>query len=276
VDVPAQNTDLLPTLADFCGIELPPPAPADTAYAGTSLAPLLRGEVPDLPDRTFVVQYGQNPAKFDACVVRGRWRLVKGAELYDIAADRAQQVDVAAGNPAVVAELRAFYESWWAGVEPLVNDLVPLSIGSEAEPSLELNSGDWEGIYADNTGYVREAVGGPTGGHWNILVERPGTYTFTLRRWPARAEVGVGEAYLPTASSPAYRPDLETKSFPAIASAQIEIAGQSRAVSADPKAPGIPITLDLPAGRTRLKAWFADEQGRGLCGAFFVGVERKD
>jgi hypothetical protein len=31
----------------------------------------------------------------------------------------------------------------------------------------------------------------------------------------------------------------------------------------------------LPAGRTKLKAWFADAEGKDLCGAFFVTVERK-
>jgi hypothetical protein len=32
----------------------------------------------------------------------------------------------------------------------------------------------------------------------------------------------------------------------------------------------------LSAGKTTLKAWFADGEGKGLCGAFFVTVKRKD
>ena len=31
----------------------------------------------------------------------------------------------------------------------------------------------------------------------------------------------------------------------------------------------------LPAGKTTLKAWFADAEGKDLCGAFFVTVKRK-
>ena len=90
---------------------------------------------------------------------------------------------------------------------------------------VELTSGDWEGIYADNSGYVREAVGGPTGGHWNIQVEEAGSYAFTLRRWPERAQVALGEKYEPSPRSPANKPNLKTVGFPTIAAARIEIAG---------------------------------------------------
>jgi hypothetical protein len=44
---------------------------------------------------------------------------------------------------------------------------------------------------------------------------------------------------------------------------------------ADPKATGATLTAKLPAGRTKLKAWFADDVGKDLCGAFFVTVRKK-
>ena len=34
--------------------------------------------------------------------------------------------------------------------------------------------------------------------------------------------------------------------------------------------------MTLPAGKTTLKAYFADVDGKGLCGAYFVTVKRKD
>ena len=52
-----------------------------------------------------------------------------------------------------------------------------------------LNVKDTSGIYADNSGYVREAVGGPTGGRWHILVEEPGEYEFV--RTIAPDQVGL-------------------------------------------------------------------------------------
>jgi hypothetical protein len=61
-------------------------------------------------DRKLVVQYGQIPKKFESCVIWGRWRLVKGTELYDIVADRAQKQDVASEQPAVIREMREHYE----------------------------------------------------------------------------------------------------------------------------------------------------------------------
>ncbi|MGL4551722.1 MAG: arylsulfatase, partial [Gemmataceae bacterium] len=148
VATPAQNTDLLPTLCELCGVDGPA---GDGSYRGSSLAGLLRGG--KLPERSFVVQYGQTPKKFEACVVRGRWRLVHGTELYDVEADRAQADDVAAKHPGVVKALREYYEGWWKGVEPALNDFVPQSVGSARQPVVELTSGDWEGIYADNTGF---------------------------------------------------------------------------------------------------------------------------
>ena len=63
----------------------------------------------------FVVQYSRDQvAKWDSCVVWGKWRLVHGKELYDIAADRAQATDVAAQHPDVVKAMRDHYEAWWA------------------------------------------------------------------------------------------------------------------------------------------------------------------
>jgi arylsulfatase A-like enzyme len=274
VKTPAQNLDVLPTLCELCGVAPPERAASDLPYCGTSLVPLLRGGR-QLPERTFVVQYGQTPKKFEACVVAGKWRLVGGEELYDIEADRAQKTNVASQHRDVVSALRGYYEGWWRGVEPLVNDFVPISLGSPRQPVVELTSGDWEGIYADNSGYVREAAGGPNGGHWNVLVETPGTYELTLRRWPERAGVPLGAKYEPSPRSPANKPNLKTVGFPAIAQARVTVAGVNATEAADPKATSVTLVAALPAGRTRLKAWFADAAGGDLCGAFFVTVKRR-
>jgi len=274
VSAPTQNTDLLPTLCELCGVPAPRREAADAPYAGVSLAGLLRGTA-TLPERTLVVQYGQIIQKFDSCVIGGKWRLVKGTELYDIEADRAQQTDLAAKHPEVVKELRDYYERWWQGLAPLINDFVPISIGAAQQPVVELTSGDWEGIYADNSGYVREAVGGPTGGHWHIQVEQPGEYEFTLRRWPEQTRAALGAKYEPSAKSPANKANPKTVGFPTIAAANIAIAGVKAAGKADPQATGATLTAKLPAGRTTLKAWFADAAGKDLCGAFFVTVARK-
>jgi arylsulfatase len=275
IATPTQNIDLLPTLCDFCGVPQPERAAADRAYQGTSLAGLLR-EQKELPERKFVVQYGQTPKKHEACVVAGKWRLVKGEELYDIVADRAQQKNLAADQPAVLKDLRDYYDSWWAGVEPLVNDFVPQSIGAKEQPVVELTSGDWENIYADNSGYVREAVGGPTGGHWHLQVEEPGDYEFTLRRWPELSKVALGDKYEPSEKSPANKANAKTVGFPTITGAKVSIAGHEQAVAAKPTDQAATVIMkNLKPGKTQFKAWFTDAEGKGLCGAFFVTVRRK-
>jgi arylsulfatase len=272
---PTQNTDLLPTLCDLCGVAPPTRAAADEPYCGVSLSAVLRGAQKELPARSFVVQYGQIPAKFDCCIISGKWRLVKGTELYDVVADRAQKTNVADANPAVMKEMGDYYEKWWKGLEPMLNEFVPISIGAKQQPVVELTSGDWEGIYADNSGHVREAVGGPTGGHWNIKVEQAGDYEFTLRRWPEVSGAALGDKYEPSAKSPGNKPDQKVVGFPSIAAAHVEIAGVREKAAADPKAAKVTLTAKLPAGGTKLKAWFADATDAGLCGAYFVTVKRK-
>ncbi len=275
ISIPTQNTDLLPTLCDLCGIPQPTRELADDLYRGISLASILRGTHRESSERQLVVQYGQTPKKFDSCVIWGKWRLVKGIELYDIEADRAQKIDVADMHPAVVKTMRDFYERWWSGLEPNLNDFVPISIGAQQQPVVELTSGDWEGIYADNSGYVREAAGGPTGGHWHVLVERPGDYEFTLRRWPEQTKAALGERYEPSAKSPANKPNTKTVGFPTIARTKLEIAGKKAEVPANPRETAATIVVaNLPQGKTTLKAWFTDADGNDLCGAFFVTVVR--
>jgi arylsulfatase len=273
ISVPTQNIDLLPTLCDFCEVKQPEVPAEDAPYRGTSLAALLRGGQ-ELPERTIVVQYGQIPEKYDSCIIRGKWRLVHGKELYDVEADLAETTDVAKEHPEVVDSLRQYYDGWWKGVEPLLDEFVPTSLGAKEQPVVELTSADWENIYADNTGHVRKAVGGPTGGHWNVLVETPGTYEFTLRRWPERTGAALGSRYLPSAKSPPWYPKPKTVGFPSIARASVKIAGESASTGADPKAQSASLKATLPAGPAELKAWFSDASGQDLCGAFFVTVKR--
>ena len=46
-------------------------------------------------------------------------------------------------------------------------------------------------------------------------------------------------------------------------------------IKADPKSTGATLSVTLPAGKTKLKAWFADAGGKNLCGAFYVTVRKK-
>ena len=125
-DTPVQQVDIAPTLAALAGVA----APGD--WAGESLLDACAGThagepAPERP--IFSMNFEQNP-RFAAlrtgsvAVIRGRWKLVHymGAlhypympplhdELYDLISDPGEQQDLAAAQPAVVAQLRALIDA---------------------------------------------------------------------------------------------------------------------------------------------------------------------
>jgi len=262
-----QVQDLLPTLLEFSGVK----KTVGPEFDGVSLAPLLRGKVDTLADRALVVQFGpgfgqkdnSGPKKFECAVMWNQWRLLQGAQLYDMNADRAQERDVAAAHPKIVADLRERYEAWWSGIAPRLRDFVAVSIGAPAEPSVILTSADWQDAYADNARHIREAAGGPRGGPWNVNVERAGEYEVVLRRWPFEIAGALDGNIKPPG-----------KALP-IAAAKLIAAGAEHAAKTPPGADDARFTIQLPAGRTQLHAWFQDAKGRDLCGAFYAKVTRR-
>ncbi len=124
---PTQNIDLLPTLCELCGVAPPTRPASDALYTGVSLVPLLRGAAQPWPDRTLVVQYGQILKKFDACVIWGQWRLVQGRGALRRRGRSGAETDIAARHPDVVSTLRGDYERWWQGLEPSINEFVPIT-----------------------------------------------------------------------------------------------------------------------------------------------------
>lgn len=265
IATPAQVQDVLPTLLELTGVK----PSAQARFDGQSLAGLLRG-TSELSERAFVVQYSRAKLeKWQSCVVWQQWRLVEGKELYDVVADRAQTQDLAAKQPEVLARLRAHYEAWWAGLGDKVNEFVPISLGARQQPTVALTSADWQDVYADNSNHIRNAEGGPRGGHWNVQVERAGEYEFKLRRWPPELALPL------TASAPAHRSGdnrvIPGKALP-IAGAKLTIAGQELSAASKPEDQAIMLRAKLPAGRTQLHAWFVDAAAQDVSGAYYVEV----
>ncbi len=91
-------TDLLPTFCELAGVAAP------LGIDGVSLAPTLTGEGRQRP-REFVIHEAGNGQS----IIRGRHKLIrrkKGFELYDLVADHAEEKDIAAERPKLVAELK--------------------------------------------------------------------------------------------------------------------------------------------------------------------------
>lgn len=258
-----QVQDLMPTLLDLCGV-----ARDGLAFDGTSLAALLRNDTP-LGDRMFVVQYGASPAvpddprKGHACVVWNRWRLVHDTELYDVAADRAQTLDLAAEQPEVLRKMRAHYEQWWTGIAPRLHEFVAFDLGAPQENPVQLTSSDWQDVYADTSRHIRDAAGGPRGGPWNVNVAQSGEYEIRLRRWPFDLDAPLDGNI-----------DPPGKALP-IAAATLQVAGKEAHSQTAPGTREARFTVQLPAGRTQLRAWFQDADGRDLCGAYYARILRR-
>jgi arylsulfatase B len=205
-------------------------------------------------------------------VIWGKYRLVNGAELYDLKADPGQKTDIATRNPGVTARMREHYDKWWAGVEPGLKEFCPISIGSARENPAVLSSSDWEEIYADNPGHVSNAAGGPRGGPWNVQVETTGSYEIALFRWHPNLKLPLGAARPVQKMTAGELP--EGKGLP-IAGARLAIAGQSLTKEIPAGNPSAAFRVNLVKGtRTRLHGWFVDENAEDLCGAFYAVVRR--
>ena len=245
--------DLLPTLIELCALQ----RPAGVRFDGSSLADALRGKKA-VPERTLVAQVQQrqvqgrfmmdNPEKWiNSAVMRERWRLINGTELYDLKADPGQTNNVAAENTETHAHLRSAYENWWEDVSRRFGEYSEIVLGSSKENPVHLNCMDWHGEQIPwNQTMIRKTP--DANGFWAVEVERAGTYEFTLRQEPAESGKAIQGS-----------------------EARIEIAGAKTSAAIPPGATSVTLRAKLPAGKTRLQTWLSEKRG-----AFFVEVRRVD
>ncbi|WP_422080378.1 arylsulfatase [Ulvibacterium sp.] len=99
------HVDLLPTLAGLCNIVLPTNFEGD----GIDFSKTLLDPNEKIPERTVFVHHRQDyrpPAPLKgSCIMRGKWRLLNGSELYDITTDPKQENNIPEDYPEVVAQL---------------------------------------------------------------------------------------------------------------------------------------------------------------------------
>ncbi len=257
---PTHGTDLVPTLLDLCRVS----APTGTVFDGRSLAPLLQGEVGALDGRSFVVQYGNRAARFkewDSAVLRNQWRLVNGTELYNIQADPAQAHDLAAERPDLVAMLRADYEKWSASVKPVMNQPNYNLVGSDAEKTVRLSAGEWNGSFCDEWSEMK-AGAEPKFGYWHIEAAATGTYEVRLYLFPPESGRRLNESFRAAAARPV-----------AAASLRLDDHESTRPTAAD--ATHARFEVHLKKGEPhRIEGCLLDAAGRPLWGAIYVVIAR--
>jgi len=249
------HTDLLPTLAEICGLKLP-----EVKLDGTSLVPLLAGK--DWPERTLVVdsQRIEDPEKWrKSAVMTDRWRLVNGKELYDIQADPAQKKDIAAEHADVVEKLRAAYEAWWKDTSTRFGEYCRTVLGSDRQDPVTITCHDWHGSQVPwNQGAIR--AGAKANGFWAVEVERAGRYEFALRRWPAELDKPI------TAAIPGGKAISATQ-------ARLKIGDVDETKAIPDGAAAVTFQVELKPGKAKLETWLTDGKAETR-GAFYVYVKR--
>jgi len=219
VDRLAAHIDVLPTLADACGVPLPEKVKLD----GRSLMPLVRGGRVDWPDRNLFLQWhrGDVPEPFrNACVLNQRYKLVNGKELYDLESDPAESRDIATSDPDRVASMRRAYEEWFRDVSSTRGyDPPPIYVGTRFENPVRLTRQDLRGPDASWKTSGR--------GHWVVDVRTAGDYEISFD-FPPREAAG---------------------------SATVRLAGAEAKLDLAPRAPGCVFKrLHLKSGPTQLEA----------------------
>ncbi len=277
IDRLTAHVDLLPTFIDLLDL----PAPKGVNFDGTSIVPLLEGKVGDWPDRVLVTdsQRVHTPVKWrKSAVMTDRWRLVNGAELYDIKSDAGQETDRAKDYPEIVQRLRNDYEKWWASMEPSFSDDCEITLGNPAENPAVLTAHDWmlpeEKMSPWNHSTIRSQKAERLGA-WAVKIETAGRYRIGLRRWPVEADHPIASDLPPAKGVPGVAAYRTTPGVGfAAKTAKLNIAGKElEAAVPGADATHVDFEVELPAGVTKLQGTFIAADGSEL-GSYYAVVEK--
>jgi arylsulfatase len=128
--------DILPTLADLCGVKV------THEVAGRSLVPLIENPNANVSDRMLIVTRSRWPAgeaddykhrhyaiqteRFrlvNGTGPKGPWPAVEEAELFDHQNDPAETTDLSAEFPEMKQHMQKFYDQWWEEMRPrMINE----------------------------------------------------------------------------------------------------------------------------------------------------------
>lgn len=278
------HIDVLPTLAELCGISLAenPASDAESGPVGNPKRKRGPQEVSDSsltrrvtrrldgvsfaaqlkdphapPHRDRYIAQLHGGARFvhreqpwdTSCVVKDRWRLIDGEKLYHLDRDPLQNRDISAAHPDKVAELRALYEEFWGSVSGRMTP-VSIDLGNLAQNPTLLCSQDWYlpvGNPPWHFGAINRLV--RVSGPWMVDVKKAGRYRVSLRQFPPEAKRKV-----------------------VAVRAKVRIAGKEAESEVEAGQESVEFEMVLPAGKTKLETWLYDEKGEAG-GAYFTEVE---
>ena len=200
---PCAHIDVLPTVLEACGVEVP----AGLELDGRSMMSALRGRDEPQKARTLYIQShrGDEPTRYHNFAAIGEtWKLVHNSgfgredfegppkfELFNLLDDPYEMTNVAAENPDVVAEMRRGYDRWFDDVGSTRPDnYAPprIYVGTPHENPVVLTRQDWR--HTHGRPWHRDSRG-----RWLLHVAQSGQYSVQCRFEPER---GAGKAVLNT------------------------------------------------------------------------------
>lgn len=279
----AAHVDLLPTLAAWCGASLPD----GWIGEGVDLSAALGAKQPLPQDRVVVTHAGGWPAsespvqhRFRNYSVRSRGFRMVGLNLFDLAADPAEERNVFADHPEVVARLTNAYGAWWKKVAPVLQQPVRYIIGADQQTLTELTAHDWwpsrdiddakgadavwnqaqiKQLLADLTTPAQRESHSALTGRWFLDAARDGHYKVTLRLLPAEASVEEGKQLGRLRQGKAH----------------VRVNREEVIVDVLAGASAVSVGIDVDAGALDLEAYFDGQLAGGKqLGALFTTIER--
>ena len=293
-DILCHAVDVVPTVVGLAGGK----KPQSLRWDGVSIETLLDPKQDaDIGDRMLVTdsQRIRDPIKWrKTAVMSQQWRLINGAELFEIKKDPSQEKDVAADHPQQVKKMKDFYDGWWAELEPTFLETTEIYLGAQEAPRVTLTCHDWiggtppwnqhmvraaMGYRPKNSGKKKQTGGDSSeeasGSFWAVKVLKSGKYNFELRRWPTEANKPLASslpagAAVPGASK-AFR-ETPGEAIPVV-SAGLRINGDVKAVLsvAEGKPSGVQMSLSLQPGSYELAPFFKTKDGKEV-GAYYCIV----
>ncbi len=280
IDTLCHAVDVVPTLLKVCNV----PNSAQVKFDGLSLKDLIDPKTDvQWPDRYLVTdsQRVVDPVKWrKSSVMSQQYRLINGKELYDIKADPGQTKNIAKNKPNRVAKMRAFYDAWWAELEPTFAETTEIHLGHPEHPIVTMTAHDWLNVFPPwNQGSIRTTKGTlekKFGGHWAIKVLEEGTYKISLRRYPAEANLPINAAAPAGKNVPGASKAFRTNPGVTIKATTAALLLNGKEIATKPvgkKDTAITFTTKLTKGSHALAPIF--RSAKGETGAFYCIVEKQ-
>jgi hypothetical protein len=203
-----------------------------------------------------------------------KWRLVGHEELYDIKTDPGQKNNVIDTYPEIAEKLRIENEVWWKEAETYFNDPCHITVGAPEENPTTICCMDVMGDVVWQQPKVVQAQ--KCTGNWNIEIAEPGSYTFSLRRWPEELPLAIdGMVSKDSVGKMAYGQKNGKRKILSPDKAFLKIQDKEYIQDVISEHESVDFKLEIKdAGKTKMEAWFFKD-GDKLTSAYYIRVNRE-